>query len=58
MMLNPIFELLTEEEQDDLIRAGLACCGSYDSESGCCPFKFKCRNIPEVSNDDLDENNS
>jgi hypothetical protein len=38
MMLNPIFELLTEEEQDELIRAGLACCGSYDSESVCCPF--------------------
>jgi hypothetical protein len=38
MMLNPIFELLSEEEQDELIRAGLACCGSYDSESGCCPF--------------------
>ena len=55
MMLNPIFELLTEEEQDELIRAGLACCGSYDSESGCCPFKFKCRNIPEVSNDEENE---
>ena len=44
MMLNPIFELLSEEEQDELIRAGLACCGSYDSESGCCPFEHQPKN--------------
>lgn len=53
MMLNPIFELLTEEEQDDLIRAGLACCGSYDSESGCCPFKTK-QPTPNQDNDESD----
>jgi hypothetical protein len=51
MMLNPIFELLTEEEQDELIRAGLACCGSYHSESGCCPFTHR-KTVPiEEEND-------
>jgi hypothetical protein len=58
MMLNPIFELLTEEEQDELIRAGLACCGSYDSESGCCPFTHKPKKVLKTGNDDPDENNS
>lgn len=57
-MLNPIFELLTEEQQDELIKAGLACCGSYDSESGCCPFTFKRKNTPESENYETDENNN
>jgi hypothetical protein len=55
MMLNPIFELLTEEEQDELIRAGLACCGSYDSESGCCPFTHRDQ---KADKDKQSENNS
>lgn len=40
-MLNSIFELLTEEEQDELIRNGLACCGARCTEAGCCPFEHE-----------------
>lgn len=39
--INIIFDLLTEDEQDELIKQGLGCCGGYSEESGCCPFGEK-----------------
>jgi hypothetical protein len=39
--MNVIEPLLTDEEINDLIQRGLMCCGSFDSESACCPFRTR-----------------
>jgi hypothetical protein len=39
--MNIIEPLLTDDEIDDLIQRGLMCCGSFDSDSACCPFRTR-----------------